>query len=88
MLLTVINFLPPALARIPVASLQALGPLWFFGLPTALMVVWLVLDVRRHGLNKVALAAMLLLFASYPVRLAILGSETWLQVAGWLTAFV
>jgi hypothetical protein len=88
MLLTVINFLPPAIARIPIASLQALGPLWFFGLPTALMVVWLVLDVRRHGLNKVALAAMLLLIASYPLRLAILGSETWLQVAGWLTAFV
>jgi hypothetical protein len=36
MLLTAVNFLPPALDRIPVASLQALGPLWFFGFPTAL----------------------------------------------------
>lgn len=88
MLLTVINFLPPALARMPIASLRALGPLWFFGLPTALMVVWLALDVRRCGLNKVALVGMLLLIASYPLRLAILGSDTWMQVAAWLTAFV
>ncbi len=38
MLLTAISLLPPAVARIPVATLQALGPLWFFGLPTALAV--------------------------------------------------
>ena len=34
MLLTAINFLPPAIARIPIPPLRALGPLWFFGLPT------------------------------------------------------
>jgi hypothetical protein len=88
MLLTALNFLPPAIARIPIAALQALGPLWFFGFPTALILTWLVLDTRRHGLNKVALAGALVLLASYPLRLMILGSETWRQIAGWLTSFV
>jgi hypothetical protein len=88
MLLTAINFVPPALARIPIASLQALGPLWFFGLPTVLTLLWLFLDTRRHGLNTPALAGMLLLLASYPLRLAILGSESWLRIAGWLTSYV
>ena len=31
MLLTAVNFLPPTIARIPVAALQGLGPFWFFG---------------------------------------------------------
>lgn len=88
MLLTAINFLPPAIARIPIPALQALGPLWFFGLPTVLVLSWLVLDTRRHGLNKIALAGTLLLLASYPLRLVILGSETWVRIATWLTSFV
>ncbi|MDQ3220811.1 MAG: hypothetical protein M3Q26_08715, partial [Acidobacteriota bacterium] len=29
-LLTILNFLPPAVARIPIVSLQSLGPIWFF----------------------------------------------------------
>ena len=49
MLLTAINFLPPAIARIPIAPLQNLGPLWFFGFPTALILVCLVIDWRRRG---------------------------------------
>jgi hypothetical protein len=88
MLLTAINFLPPAIARIPVPALQTLGPLWFFGLPTVLILLWLTLDGRSHGLNRVALAGALLLLASYPLRLVILASDAWLQVAGWLTTFV
>src|SRR6266498_3239327 len=35
MLLTAVNFVPPAIARIPIAALQGAGPLWFFGFPTA-----------------------------------------------------
>jgi hypothetical protein len=88
MLLTAINFLPPAIARIPIEPLRALGPVWFFGLPTAFILTWLVLDTRRHGLNRVALVGALILLASYPLRLMIFGSATWLRIAGWLTSFV
>lgn len=89
MLLTAINFVPPALARIPVASLQAFGPLWFFGLPTFLALSCLALDTRRNGrVNRVFLAGTLLLLASYVVRLAIMTSGPWLGMARWLTSFV
>jgi hypothetical protein len=89
MLLTAINFLPPAIARIPVASLQALGPLWFFGVPTVLATVCLALDARRHGrVNRVFLTGTLLLVASYVGRLALMTTAAWMQFATWLTGFV
>ena len=88
MLLTAVNFLPPAIARIPVASLQALGPLWFFGVPTVLVLLCLGLDARRNGLNMVFLVGTALLIASYAVRLAVMGTDVWIRVASWLTSFV
>src|SRR5215510_4899055 len=62
MLLTAINFLPPAIARIPIAPLRALGPLWFFGLPTVLTLTVIGLDRwRNRRLNIVFLAGAVLL---------------------------
>lgn len=89
MLLTAINFLPPAIARIPIASLQAFGPLWFFGLPTAMALLFLVVDARRHGqVNKVFAVGTLLLVASYIVRLALMMTAAWTNFATWLITFV
>ena len=89
MLLTAINFLPPALARIPIASLQALGPLWFFGVPTMLALICLGLDVRRHRqVNGVFVAGTALLIGSYVARLALMTTGPWLNLAAWLTSFV
>ena len=89
MLLTAINFLPPAIARIPIASLRALGPLWFFGLPTVLMLACVGLDRWRYGrLNVVFVLGALLLFASYIARLILMNTPAWLRAAGWLTSFV
>jgi hypothetical protein len=89
MLLTAINLLPPAIARIPIASLQALGPLWFFGFPTMLALLCLGLDFRRHDrLNKAFVAGTALLIASYPIRLALMNTGAWLAAATWLTNFV
>jgi hypothetical protein len=89
MLLTAINFLPPAIARIPVASLQAFGPLWFFGFPVILAIVCLTLDARRHGrVNRVFLTGTLLLVASYVGRLALMTTGPWMQFATWVTTFV
>jgi hypothetical protein len=88
MLLTAINFLPPALARIPTERLQALGPLWFFGFPTAIAVLCLTLDARRHGrVNKVFLAGTILLVCSYVARLGLMTTAIWMNVATWLTSF-
>jgi hypothetical protein len=88
MLLTAINFLPPAIARIPLAPLQALGPLWFFGAPTVLALFCVGLDAKRHGrLNRIFVAGTLLLIASYVGRLALMNTSAWMSAAQWLTRF-
>lgn len=89
MLLTAINFLPPAIARIPIPALQALGPLWFFGVPTVLALYCVGLDARRHGrVNRIFLGGTVLLVASYVVRLAIMNTSAWMATAQWLTRVV
>jgi hypothetical protein len=86
MMLTAINFLPPALGRFPIAGLQSLGPLFFFGVPTVLTIIALVYDTwQNRKLNKVFLAGAIFLIASYPLRIAIAGTEPWLAFAAWLT---
>ena len=89
MLLTALNFLSAAVARIPVAALQALGPLWFFGLPGGLALLCLGLDARAHGrVNHAFLAGSILLIASYPARLALMNTTGWMNAARWMTDFV
>lgn len=89
MLLTALNFLPPALARIPIASLQATGPLWFFGFPLVLALSCLALDRWHYGkINRAFVVGIALLFAGYVARLALMGNPTWLAVAERLTRLV
>ncbi len=89
MLLTAVNFLPPAVARIPIEPLRALGPLWFFGLPAVLALLCLGLDTWRNGgVNRIFVLGTGLLIASYVVRLALMTTGAWMHVAGWLTGFV
>jgi hypothetical protein len=89
MLLTAINFLPPAVGRIPLPAMQALGPIWFFGVPAVLAVFCLVLDWRRRGsMNRVFAVGVALLISSYIIRLALMGTAAWLQFATWITSFV
>jgi len=86
MLLIAIGLLPPALARIPVPGILALGPLFFFGVPTVLAIIALVYDTWRMGkLNKVFLTGTIFLVASYPLRMVIGGTDQWIAFATWLT---
>jgi hypothetical protein len=88
MLLTAINFLPPALARFPVASVAAAGPPLFFGIPVLLTITALAWDTRRIGkLNKVFLVAAILFAISIPLRVGLSGTAGWMKFAGWLTGF-
>ncbi|MEP7213789.1 MAG: hypothetical protein ABI791_11965 [Acidobacteriota bacterium] len=85
-LLTVLNFLPPALGRIPLAPVQTLGPLFFFGLPDLIAIIFLVVDTWKSGkLNKVYLAGTLLLIVSHPLRIIISGTDAWMGFAAWIT---
>jgi hypothetical protein len=89
MLLTALNFIPPAIARIPIPTLQALGPLWFFGLPTLLALACIVVDRLRYGrMNAIFVAGTLLLIASYVGRLILMNTSGWMEAARWLTSFV
>ena len=88
MLLTAINFLPPAIARFPIPGLMELGPPVFFGIPTLLLVFVVVYDrVLSSKFNMVFIYGSLLLVVSYPLRLGISGTDAWLRFASWLTTF-
>ncbi|MBA2380229.1 MAG: hypothetical protein H0V76_11715, partial [Blastocatellia bacterium] len=85
MLLTVITLLPPAIARIPIESLQSLGPLWFYGFPDAILLGLLIFDTwHNRRLNKLFAVGAVLLIASHPLRLIFGGTEMWQNFAAWL----
>ncbi|MEO7658569.1 MAG: hypothetical protein ABIV48_03050 [Pyrinomonadaceae bacterium] len=88
MLLTVLNFLPPALARIPLQTLQSLGPLIFFGVPALLTIGLVAWDTRRNRkLNLTFLAGSIALILSYPLRMILSGTDTWMGFAVWITSW-
>ena len=87
MLLTVLNFLPPAIGRIPLAFVAAGGPLVFFGVPDLLALIFLIVDTWRHGkLNKVFLAGTIVLIVSHPMRIVLSGTDAWMSFASWITS--
>ena len=89
MFLTALNFMPPALGRIQIPALQAIGPLWFFGVPSVIALVCVVLERRRHGrLNVVFLVGSLTLIVSYVARLALMSTGPWMRFAEWATSLV
>ncbi|HVG28376.1 MAG TPA: hypothetical protein VM864_01515 [Pyrinomonadaceae bacterium] len=84
MLMTAINFMPAALSRTPMVPAQFMLH-WAFGVPALVALVCLGWHTAKHcRLNKVFAAAVLLLIAAHPLRLALAGSKIWLQFAAWL----
>ena len=85
MLLTVLNFLPPALARFPFGLMDSFGPLWFFGVPDVIAIICVAVDTwRNRKLNTVFLVGTVFLIASHWARLPFSTTQTWLSVATWL----
>lgn len=86
-LLTVLNFFPPAIGRLPIAALVALGPIAFFGIPDVLAFTLVGIDRWRNGkVNRAFLYGAILLTLSHPLRLMLGFSQVWLRFATWLTA--
>jgi hypothetical protein len=84
MLMTVINFLPPALARIPVVPPQ-FTILWAFGLSSLAGIVVLIYQKTVHGKIIWQYAAALAIFIfALPFRIWFSATETWMNFAGWL----
>lgn len=87
MLLTMINFLPPAIARFPGDLTNTYGPLWFYGVPTVITIALIALDTwYNRKLNKVFLFAGLFLVASLWLRLPLSSTSGWLSFAQWLVS--
>jgi hypothetical protein len=85
-LLTVMNFVPPAIGRLPIAALAALGPIAFFGIPDVLALTLVGIDRWRNGkVNKMFLYGAILLTLSHPLRMMLGFSAVWLRFATWLT---
>lgn len=84
MLMTAINFLPPAFARMPVVPPQ-LNIFWAFGAADLLALIYLICEARKHRrVNKVFAVALLIFIASQPLRTYLAGTEGWLGLIGWL----
>jgi uncharacterized membrane protein YozB (DUF420 family) len=87
MVLTVLNFIPAALARFPFGLTASYGPIWFFGVPDLLAIIFVVVDTwRNRKLNKVFLAGAIFLIASHWIRLPVSSTSTWVNFATWLTS--
>jgi hypothetical protein len=83
MLLTVINFLPPAFGRLPWIGSTAIT---VFGSCTLLTIAAFIVDWRKSGkMNTVFLIASVLLICSFVIRIAVMNSEQWISTARWLT---
>src|SRR5688572_8098431 len=74
-LLTVINFIPPAIARFPGGLTDSFGPLWFFGVPTVLTLALVIADTwRNKKLNKPFLFGAVFMIFSMWMRLGLASS--------------
>ncbi|HVQ55523.1 MAG TPA: hypothetical protein VMS29_02100 [Pyrinomonadaceae bacterium] len=86
-LLTVINFLPPAIARFPGGLTDSFGPLWFFGVPTVLTLALVIGDTwRNKKLNKPFLFGAVFMIFSMWLRLPLSSTPAWLNFATWITS--
>ncbi len=85
MLVTVLDFLPPSIARLPFSFVVDLGTVWFLGFPALLGIVFLAVDTyRNRKMNRAFAAAVALLAISVPLRMAIARTEAWGQFTAWL----
>ncbi len=86
MLLATISILPAAVARLPFAFIQQVGPLAFFGLSDLFIVPCLLYDfVTRGRLHRATVLGGSLIVLSHPLRLVIGNTHAWLVFATWLT---
>lgn len=80
MLVVMLNFLAPSIARMPFPFIPDLGAIWLFGVPSVIGLAILAADTLVTGkLNRVFAAALAFMIASGPVRVAICRTEAWTE---------
>ena len=89
MFLTVVNFLPPAIGRLPLTLVQAHPVLFGLGVPAGLALAGLAVDTWRHRhMDRLLLAAVLFFVASFPIRIALMATPAWARASAWLATLV
>jgi len=86
MLMTAINFIPAAVARIPLGIPPKFMILQAFAIPFALGLAALAWHTRKHGKLNKTFAAALALYALSLVRIPLAGSAIWLNFANWISS--
>jgi hypothetical protein len=88
MQLTVLNFLPPSVGRLPVAAIHAAPVAWLLGIIVGATLLCVAFDLWRYGrVNRVFVAGAVILIASFPIRIALMGTAAWLSFSTWLASF-
>jgi hypothetical protein len=88
MLLTVLNFLPPSVGRLPFATVQASPVPWLLGIIVGIVALCVALDLwRLRRVNWLFVAGAILLIASFPIRIALMTTPTWVRFATWFASF-
>jgi hypothetical protein len=89
MLLSALNMLPAAVARIPLDLIQSNGALAFYGIPDLCVVAVVAYDTMKQGrLHPAYFWGALLLIASHPLRIMLAGTDIWLGFADSIVALV
>ena len=85
MMLATISILAAAVARLPLAIMQA-GPPAFFGLTDVFIVACVFYDLfTLKRIHRATALAGFFIVASQPLRLMLSGTQAWLTFAAWLT---
>lgn len=78
MLVTVLNFLPPSTARLPLPFIPDLGAIYLFGVPAAIGLILFAVDTYRNGrMNRAFAAGLALMIVSGPLRVAVCRTDAW-----------
>ena len=84
MFLTAVNFLPPAVGRLPLALVQTY-PVVFGVAPAGFAIIMLAFDSwRNRKVDPVFAAGVVLFVASFPIRIALVNTAAWGSAAAWL----
>lgn len=84
-LVSVVNFIGPSIARLPFPFIPALGAWYFFGVPSLIGIALVIADTYRNGkLNKAFAAGMSLMILSGPIRIMLSKTAAWEQFANWV----
>lgn len=89
MLLAAVNFLAPAIARIPLSFIANGGALAFFGLTDICILAVVAIDtIKNRRLHPVFAWGVPLVILFQPLRIVLAGTDVWMRFAKWLVSLV